>query len=150
MTRKEAYARQRGKAKEGRADTKAGMKSGDERYVLPRDRGPVRALVRDIVDSRRNAGSYAFAVAMLIVVLSYTPNLPPVVKLAASYLTLGLILVVTTDGLVLSRVIKRGIHQRFPEETGPTFRHSMYGNTRAITFRRLRQPKPRVKLGEPV
>ena len=28
--------------------------AGDEAYLLPRDQGPVRRYVRDVVDSRRN------------------------------------------------------------------------------------------------
>ena len=28
------------------------MKTGDERYFLPRDKGPVRRFIRDFVDSR--------------------------------------------------------------------------------------------------
>ena len=30
------------------------MMAGDDAYLLPRDKGPVRRYVRDIVDSRRN------------------------------------------------------------------------------------------------
>lgn len=30
------------------------MMAGEEAYLLPRDRGPVRRYVRDVVDSRRN------------------------------------------------------------------------------------------------
>lgn len=37
------------------------MLDGDEAYLLPRDKGPVRRYARDIVDSRRSALSYFHA-----------------------------------------------------------------------------------------
>ena len=40
------------------------MRAGDERYLLARDRGPERALVRDIVDSRRTVGTCFFGGAL--------------------------------------------------------------------------------------
>ena len=40
----------------GRA--RAGAARGDDAYLPARDRGPVRKLVRDVVDSRRNVGSF--------------------------------------------------------------------------------------------
>ena len=62
MTQREAIKRskEQGKSltKEERralsAERRERMMSGDEKYVLPRDRGPVRAYVRDLVDARRN------------------------------------------------------------------------------------------------
>ena len=36
----------------------AWVRTGDERYLLARDRGPERALVRNIVDSRRTVGTW--------------------------------------------------------------------------------------------
>jgi hypothetical protein len=36
------------------ADRRAKMMAGEDAYLLPRDKGPVRRFVRDVVDSRRN------------------------------------------------------------------------------------------------
>ena len=150
MSRKEAYARLREKSKEERVETRAGIREGDDRYALARDRGPVRRLVRDVVDARRNAGSYFFGAALLIVIVTSIPGLPPGIAFAVSYLWLALIGVLFFDSFLLSRVIGRAIGDRFPEETGSLRGHKFYGIMRAATFRRLRNPRPRVKLGDTV
>src|SRR5262249_22641460 len=54
-TQREAAARMRGTKEERRAEAaqrRERMLAGDERYLSSRDRGPVRAYVRDLVDSR--------------------------------------------------------------------------------------------------
>lgn len=150
MSRKEAYARLREKSKEERVESRAGIRSGDDRYALARDRGPIRRLVRDVVDARRNAGSYFFGSALLIVIVTSIPGLPPVVAFAVSYLWLALIGVLFFDSFLLSRVIGRAIGDRFPEETGSLRGHKFYGIMRAATFRRLRNPRPKVKLGDTI
>jgi hypothetical protein len=147
-SRKEAYARLRQKSREQQSQARVGIKQGDDRYVLPRDRGPERRLVRDIVDARRNAGSYAFGIAILIVVATSLPGMPPVVRLAASYVWLAIILVLSLDSFLLSRIIRRAMEERFPDDQRRG--HAFYGIMRAATFRRLRNPRPQVKLGETV
>ncbi len=149
-TRKEAYARMRDRPKDQRVEARKGMLEGDERYVLPRDRGPVRRLVRDIVDARRNVGSYFFGVAIAILLASSLPNLDTKIKVAVSYLWLVMIFVLAGDSYLLARVIRRAIVERFPDDTDPIRRHVFYGVTRAATFRRMRSPRPAVKIGTPV
>ncbi|MDP9241050.1 MAG: DUF3043 domain-containing protein, partial [Actinomycetota bacterium] len=115
-TRKEAYARIRERSKGQRVESRKGMLEGDDRYVLPRDRGPVRRLVRDIVDSRRNMGSYFFGVAIVILLASSLPNLDPRIKIAVSYVWLVMIFVLIGDSYLLGRVIRRGVAERFPDD----------------------------------
>jgi len=140
----------RERSKEGRVESRKGMLAGDDRYVLPRDRGPVRRLVRDVVDSRRNAGSYFFGVAIVILLASSLPGLDPRLKVAVSYLWLLMIFVLGADSFLLARVIRRAVAERFPDDDVPIRRHSFYGITRAATFRRMRSPRPTVKLGAEV
>ncbi|MEP6696045.1 MAG: DUF3043 domain-containing protein [Pseudonocardiales bacterium] len=149
-TRKEAYARMRDRSKDQRVETRKGILEGDDRYVLPRDRGPARRLVRDIVDSRRNVGSYFFGVAIAILLASSAPGLDANVKLAVSYLWLVMIFVLAGDSFLLARVIRRALAERLPDDDGPMRRHVFYGITRAVTFRRMRSPRPTVKIGTPV
>ena len=49
------------------------MMAGDERYLLPRDRGKVRAYVRDLVDSRRNVAGILLPIAVLSFVILLVP-----------------------------------------------------------------------------
>jgi hypothetical protein len=50
------------------------MMAGEEAYLLPRDQGPVRAYVRDIVDARRNLlGLFMPAALFMIFVMLGCP-----------------------------------------------------------------------------
>ena len=53
LSREERRA-ERPPAGPGMSDRREKMMAGEEAYLLPRDQGPVRRYVRDIVDSRRN------------------------------------------------------------------------------------------------
>ncbi len=53
--------------------------AGKEEYLLARDKGPERALVRDIVDSRRTVGTFFFGGA-LIVLIGSSGAMPPTVQ----------------------------------------------------------------------
>ena len=47
---------------------------GDDYYLPARDRGPVRKLVRDVVDSRRNVGSFFLAIAAVALIGTVVPE----------------------------------------------------------------------------
>ena len=66
--RREALRRMRQKQREARAEARAGMMAGKEEYLFPRDKGPERALVRDIVDSRRNVATYFLPGALVVLI----------------------------------------------------------------------------------
>src|SRR5258706_2897615 len=63
--RREALKRMRQQQRETRAEKRAGMLAGDERHLPPRDKGPERALVPDIVDSQRNAATCFLPAALI-------------------------------------------------------------------------------------
>src|SRR5205823_3443859 len=65
-TRREAARRLREQNAVRRAEYRQGLRSGDDKYLSVRDRGPERALIRNIVDSRRNAGGIFLPVAFLV------------------------------------------------------------------------------------
>ena len=51
------------------------MMAGDEAYLLPRDQGPVRRYVRDLVDSRRNVlGLFMPSALLLLFIMLAMPN----------------------------------------------------------------------------
>jgi hypothetical protein len=89
-------------------------------------------------------------VAIVILLASSVPPLDPRIKLAVSYLWLALIFVLVIDSYLLSRIIRHAIKERFPDEQRPMRGHIFYGITRAATFRRMRSPRPAVKIGTPV
>jgi hypothetical protein len=147
--RRAAYKAMRERQREERAEAAAGMRAGDERYLLARDRGPERALVRDIVDSRRTAGTYFF-VGAFIVIFGSGSWMPPAVQLASTFLWTLLAFAVIVDSFLISRRIKTLVRERFPKTTQRMGSLYLYGIMRGLTFRRMRVPKPRVQLGDKI
>ena len=147
-SRKEAYKQLRERQRAERAEASEGMRNGDERYLLARDRGPERSLVRDIVDSRRTAGSYFIGGAVVVLIGSSIAI--PAVQIASNILWAGLALAVIIDSIFISRRIKKQITTRFPGTTQRLGSLYFYGIMRGLTFRRMRVPKPKVELGATV
>ncbi len=147
--RREAARQMRERQRAERAEAQAGMRRGDERYLLARDRGPERALVRDIVDSRRTVGTWFFAGA-LIVLIGSSATMPPVVRLVSNALWLVMIVALVLDSVLIGRRIKKLVRARFPKTGQKMGSLYFYGIMRAITFRRMRIPNPRVKIGDAI
>jgi hypothetical protein len=146
-TRKEAYKRLREQQSSTRAQNRRAMLAGDENHLPARDRGPVRKLVRDLVDSRRNVGGLFLAVAGVALIGTVVPNLA--VRAYATFLLFGFFLVLVVDSVVLGRKISRTVADRFPQEKrsrGVVW----YGISRATMVRRWRFPKPEVPVGAQV
>jgi hypothetical protein len=147
-TRKEAYKRMRAQQAAGRSEARQGAARGDDSYLPARDRGPVRKLVRDVVDSRRNVGSFFLAIAAVALIGTVFPSV--VVKNYASVLLFGFFLVMIVDSVVLSRRIKRKVAERFPKDGSSSRGLTWYGISRSTMIRRWRFPKPDVPLGADV
>lgn len=120
------------------------MKSGDERYFLPRDRGPVRRFVRDFVDSRFSFLEIMLPLALFAMVLNISGN--TTLMGMSSFIMLAMFVLLAVDVLVLRFRLRREIARRFPgeEPRGTTY----YAVTRALQMKFMRLPKPRVKIGE--
>ena len=54
-----------------RRDRQEAMRRGEDWALLPRDRGPVKALARDYIDSRRHIGEYLFIILIVVIVLTF-------------------------------------------------------------------------------
>jgi hypothetical protein len=144
-TRREAYRRMREQGTDRRAELREGMRSGDERFLLPRDQGPERRLVRDIVDSRRNIGVFFLLMALVYAASIFVPSLQ--VRAAATSLWLTVLLLLIVDSFVLGLRIRKLVRQQFPDSTLPMRSLVIYGITRATMVRRWRTPKPQVPVG---
>lgn len=160
MNTKEARARRkasRGKkqdrktaATERRAesrDRRARMLAGEDKYLLPRDKGPVRAFARDIVDARRNLVGLFMPLALVLILSMFAaPALQSLVTLAM----LVMMLFMVGEGFILGRAINNRVRERFPKTTDTGFRLSWYAFVRASQMRKMRAPKPRVGPGDAV
>lgn len=144
--RREANRRMREKQRAARAEQRAGMMAGDERYLLPRDRGGERALVRDLVDSRRTVGTWFFAGAFVVLIGS-SAAMPPVVQFASNVLWVVLAVGTIADSVLICRRVRRLVRTRFPKTDQRMGGLYAYAVMRGLTFRRMRVPKPRVALG---
>jgi hypothetical protein len=147
--RREAYKHMRERQKVERAESAAGMRAGDERYLLARDRGPERALVRNIVDAKRTAGTWFFAGA-IIVFIGSTGAMPREVQLGANLLWAILAIAVIVDSILIARKVKKRVSESFPDTKQRMGSLYLYGVMRGLTFRRMRVPKPQVELGDKV
>ena len=147
-TRKEAYKRMRAQQAAHRGDARRAAARGDDSFLPARDRGPVRKLVRDVVDSRRNVGSLFLAIAGVALVGALYPSLA--VKAYSSYVLMGFFLLLVVDSVVLGRRIKGKVAERFPDGSQKTKGVVWYGITRSTMIRRWRFPKPDVAVGAEV
>ncbi len=121
------------------------MAAGDERYLMPRDRGPVKAYIRDVVDSRPHLMGLFMPLALVVMLSLLVP-----VPAAQQYLSLFSLVALTTmiiEGVLLGASITRKARAKFPEEQIGGLSTGWYAFTRASQLRRMRIPKPRVQRG---
>ena len=136
----------RATSKEDRLRRNEAMRRGEEWALPARDRGPVKALVRDYVDSRRRISEY-YMYVMLILVLLLFIRVPSVQHLAEPIVLL-LIVFVIVDAWLLRMNLKRLIPQRLPGQSARGV--TIYAIFRALQIRRFRMPPPRVTPGTKV
>jgi DUF3043 family protein len=122
-----------------------GLARGDEKYLPPRDRGPVRAYVRDLVDSRPHLLGLFMPLALIVVVSALVPI--PGFQQQMSFFSLFMLLVMVTEGVYLGLTINRKVRAKFPDVEVNALGIGWYSFTRATQPRKLRMPKPRVQRG---
>jgi hypothetical protein len=136
-TRKEAAQRKKQGMKAARGTARERSQAGDDRYMVKRDAGPVRRLVRDTVDGRRSAGVLVLPVAVLLVLSSLSRV--QVLQAVVTTLWLATLLAVIVDVVVLTVLIRKNVRAAFPEES-KLGGHAAYGVLRSTVFRRWRMP----------
>ena len=112
-TRKELARRQREQRADSARKTRAAMKSGDERYFMPRDKGPVRRFIRDFVDVRFSFVELMIPVMIVVLVLGYSGNTN--LMQVGNTILLGMLLLVVVDLVVLRFRLNRELALRFPD-----------------------------------
>jgi len=163
MTASEARARRKSLAgpklsrEERRAERTAGrarmtdrrerMMAGEEAYLLPRDQGPIKRYVRDVVDSRRNLLGLFMPATMLLLVASIGV---PLLQLYATPAMLVLMVVMGVDAVILGRKVSKLVDEKFPKNTESRWKLGIYAAGRASQLRRMRAPRPQVERGSSV
>jgi hypothetical protein len=120
------------------------MKTGDDRFLPARDRGPVRRFVRDYVDSRFSFIELMVPLLVLSMILGYSGN-TTMIQLGNTVL-FTTIMVIIVDIVMLRFRVRREMARRFPDE--PTKGLTLYAALRSLQMKFLRLPKPQVKIGE--
>ncbi|MGH3774086.1 MAG: DUF3043 domain-containing protein [Pseudonocardiaceae bacterium] len=150
-TQREALRRMRGSKAQRRdaaAQRRERMLAGDEKYLLPRDQGPVQAHVRDLVESRRHLAGAFMPLALLVIVVVLVPS--PFVQQYASLVSMVMLFSIIVEGVLLGRTVKHRVRERFPHASESGTSLGFYAMTRATQLRRLRVPKPRIGPGDPI
>jgi len=143
-TRKEQMAAQRAARGESSRNVREAMKSGDERYLPARDRGPVRRFIRDYVDSRFSFIELMVPLLVLSMVLGYSGN--PSLQRFSNTILFSTIVVILFDIVMLRFRLRRELSARFPEE--PVKGTTLYAAMRSLQMKFMRLPKAQVKIGE--
>ena len=142
--RKEASRASRDRQRTDRTRRMEAVRRGEEWALPPRDRGPVKALARDYVDSKRRISEYYMYGLLVLLVLLFIRA--PIVQTIVPLLVLGAVLIMGIEGVFIGRRVKRIAAERLPGQS--TRGLALYSAMRALQIRKLRVPKPRVKPGD--
>ena len=134
------------KARSDRDRQLRAMRAGEEWALGPRDRGPMKKLARDYVDShRRPMEFYMYALIVLIIALFAGKSHTGLANYMQLFL-LVIIAVIVVDAFFLRRSVLKAAAQRLPSES--TRGIGFYAIMRALQIRRFRTPAPRLKPGD--
>ena len=157
-TTREAIRRSRGnkeerkelqaKRREIRLAQRQRMMAGEEKYLPARDRGPVKAYVRDVIDSKRNLLGLFMPLAIVVFIALLAPNAN--LQRYATLLCLVMLLAMIMEGVLNGRRLARAARAKFPKENIRGLSIGWYAFIRASQLRKLRIPKPRTKPGDKV
>lgn len=128
--------------------TRDAARRGEEWALKPADRGPVRALARDYVDSRRLILSeyvlfVAFAAILLILFLGKAAN-----SLLVLYLEIAIVALIGAESIYHSGRVAKLVRERLPGES--TSGLTWYVAKRAMRLRMSREPQARVQRGDAI
>ncbi|MBE7323317.1 DUF3043 domain-containing protein [Nocardioides sp. Y6] len=143
-TRKEMAAAARAARQEQSQRMREALKTGDERHLPARDRGPARRFIRDYVDVRFSVIELLIPIMVVSLLLSWSGNAYLIG--VSEIVLLGAMVLIVIDMVFLRLKLRRELTQRFPEESlkGTTY----YAVMRAMQMKFMRLPKPTRKIGE--
>ncbi|HXH77935.1 DUF3043 domain-containing protein [Nocardioides sp.] len=143
-TRREQMLAQRSARTESSQSVRAAMKSGDERYLMARDKGPARRFIRDYVDARFSFVELMVPLLVLTMLLGYAGS--RYLANIGNAILIGTVLLVTFDIILMRFKLRRELAQRFPDE--PLKGTTYYAVMRSLQMKFMRMPKAKVKIGQ--
>jgi hypothetical protein len=130
------------------ADRRSRMMAGDQSALLAKDRGPVKAFIRDFVDAHRHVMGLFMPLAGLVMLSLVRPI--PQIEHIFTPACMALMAAMILEGILLGRQVTKQVRERFPKEQISAPGIGWYAFSRASQLRRLRIPKPRVRIGDTV
>lgn len=145
--RKVAKKEARAKRNEAYARQQEAMRTGDERYLPLRDKGPARRWVRNYVDSHVSPSEYFLLLTLAAIILLFFAERFPQVAVTAMLVMYVAFAISLISALIYAMIIMRHLKARFDEDEIPRWTR-LYAFTRLFQPRFLRAPKPQVRRGE--
>jgi hypothetical protein len=145
-TRKEqAAARRAARTSDSKAMRDA-LRTGNERALPARDKGPMKRFIRDYVDVRFSFIELLMPLMLLVLLMGLFFGGNQTVIETGNMILIGTVVLAVLDGVFLRLKIRREFAVRFPGEStkGTTY----YALMRAMQVRFLRLPKPQKKIGQ--
>ena len=121
------------------------LKSGDEKYLPLRDRGPVRRFIRDYIDRRYVIAEYLLPILIVSFVVT---SLPPPWAGIGLLMWVAVTLLTIIDEFFLVRRLKKEVARRFPDESAKGL--TLYTLLRSTQLRRWRLPRSQIARGAPL
>jgi len=144
--RTKAKAADRERRAQEQANIRLGMQTGDERFLMPRDRGPQKRFARNFADRRTSIAEFFFPIVIVFFIASigFSAALGYQGQAYATIAMYAVFLVVAIDMFFAWRALKKAVLAKFGSvERGVLW----YGTFRTMQMRFMRQPKPQVKRG---
>ena len=139
MSRKEQVQRDREARRRIRQRQQEALRTGEDKFLPLRDRGPIKRFARDYVDRRRLVAEYLLPILLLTFILTMFPQFATIGMLAWMSATL----VAVVEEIVMIRGLKKELARRFPGQS--TRGLTMYTILRTTQLRRFRLPHAQVK-----
>lgn len=141
---KEARVAARERDRAARRHARSEMMAGNPKFYPVRDAGPVKAFVRNYIDSRRTVGELFVPIALVVLIGGFIKN--PTIQVIILNLWLGLLAMVILDTTFIGFRLKRKLKAEFADKSA--LRGAVaYGVLRALQIRRFRIPPAMVKAG---
>jgi Protein of unknown function (DUF3043) len=146
--RKAAAAQSKTRARAERVRKTEAMRRGEEWALPAKDKGPVKALARDYVDSKRRFSEFYMYGLVVLVVLLFFSSQSPVVSRYLPVVLLLMVVIMLIEGFFIGRKLKALVAERYPGQSTRGLR--VYAAMRGLQIRKLRFPKPRVNVGDTI
>jgi len=138
-SRKEQAARDREARRRIRQRQQEALRTGDDRFLPLRDRGPLKRFARDFVDRRRLVAEYLLPVLLFTFILTMFAQFATVGMLAWMSATV----IAIVEEIFVIRGLKKELARRFPGQS--TKGITLYTVLRTTQLRRFRLPHAQVK-----